>query len=276
MLDCWKSLWTKGDLRTCELSGFPRLAQECRCPHVLALRIVHVICWWSRVPVGMLGTFFNANMNVFFFQYYCFQPFVLVNRKNSVLFSSTASFQPQDPVSKSQSGSIVPCFSFTYSSPPGPSISMPMTPLMCSLALVYLDITTMRKTIKITVEEKQLKKIWSAAWSSYTWMTTKTMTIKTTINNFWCAAWSWYIPVIVVWAILPHTEDQRLCIDLLVESQSPGSSCNLKSLGIMVKMGKGAKMGIITCRIGPSKHVVDVGRLEADVYKMPLVVSSFW
>lgn len=43
----------------------------------------------------------------------------------------------------------------------------------------------------------------------------------------------------------------------------------------MVKMGKGAKMGIITCRIGPSKHVVDVGRLEADVYKMPLVVSSF-
>ena len=45
------------------------------------------------------------------------------------------------------------------------------------------------------------------------------------------------IPVIVVRAILPHTEDERLCIDLLVESQSPGSSCKLKSLVMMVKMG---------------------------------------
>ena len=146
-------LWTKGDLRACQFSGLPRLAQQCCCPHVLALRIVHVICWRSRVPVGMLGTFFNAKMNVFFFQDYCFQPFVLVKRKNSVLFSSTASFQPQDPVSKSQPGSIVPCFSFTYNSPPGPSISMPMTPLMCSLALVYLDITTMRTTITITINK---------------------------------------------------------------------------------------------------------------------------
>ena len=46
-------------------------------------------------------------------------------------------------------------------------------------------------------------------------------------------------------------------------------------MGKGVNMGIGATMGIITCRIGPSKHVVDVGRFEADVYKMPLVVSSF-
>ena len=107
----------------------------------------------AESPLGCWEPFFNANMNVSFFQDYCFQPFVLVNRKNSVLFSSTASFQPQDPVSKSQSGSIVPCFSFTYNSPPGPSISMPMTPLMCSLALVYLDITIMRTTITITINK---------------------------------------------------------------------------------------------------------------------------
>ena len=40
-------------------------------------------------------------------------------------------------------------------------------------------------------------------------------------------------------------------------------------------MGKGATMGIITCRIGPSKYIVNVRRFEADVYKMPLVVSAF-
>ena len=75
-----------------------------------------------------------------------------------------------------------------------------------------------------------------------TTMTTLIITIKSTIKGQfspWSQQW-WQskqqetnvtmcimmlVPVVIVRAILPHTEGESLSIDLLVESQRPGSSC---------------------------------------------------
>ena len=94
-----------------------------------------------------------------------------------------------------------------------------------------------------------------------TTMTTIIITIKSTIKGQfspWSQQW-WQskqqetnvtmcimmlVPVVIVRAIVPHTEGESLCIQLLIESQSPGNSCNWRSLGIIVKMGIGVNMGI--------------------------------